>query len=434
MSTPGITAAPTIRLSALLRRPVLDSTGNQIGTLADAIVRLQDGEYPRLTGLVVAFGASRVFAPLEKLAELEPGGIRLRTATLDLRPFTRREGEVLLKEDVLGHRLIDTEHTVMVKAYDVELHRVELHRTAAGWAVTGLDVHKPRWFGLNRGHDTHPFHDWNRFLPLIGHQASSKTRSLSARFGQMKPAQIADLIEDSSKKEQDELLARVHTDPELEADVFEELDENRQSKILKDRTDAEVADVLSHMRADDAADAVMDLPQGRRTDVLGLLPMPQQTKVMALLGYHDATAGGLMGTDYTAVPATATIADAINSIRTATAAQPEALTTIYSLHPDGTLAGVIGLVQALQTDPGALLGDAADADPVSATPGDDIIDVTTTMADYNLLTLPVLDEHGYILGVITVDDALEAAIPTDWAHREPNRHTPRLEDTAEPKN
>ncbi|GAC1367947.1 MAG: CBS domain-containing protein [Pseudarthrobacter sp.] len=421
MSTTGTTVPtphPAIRLSALLRRPVLDGKGNQIGTLADAIVRLQEGTYPRLTGLVLAVGSTRVFAPLENLSGIEPDAIRLRTATLDLRPFTRREGEVLLKEDVLGHRLIDTEHTVMVKAYDIELHGA-----ATGWTATGLDVHKPRWFSLNRGHDTHPFQDWNRFLPLIGHEESSTARSLSARFAQLKPAQIADLIEDSSEKEQDELLARVHTDPELEADVFEELDEDRQSKILKDRTDAEVADVLSHMRADDAADAVMDLPQERRTGILTLLPAPQHTKVMRLLGYHDATAGGLMGTDYVALPATATIAEALESIRTATTEQPEALTTIYSLHPDGTLAGVIGLVQALQADPAATLQDAADPEPVSATAGDDIIDVTTTMADYNLLTLPVLDEHGHILGVITVDDALEAAIPPDWAHREPNRNT-----------
>ncbi|QCB97364.1 magnesium transporter [Arthrobacter sp. PAMC25564] len=425
MSTPGTTAIPAIRLSALLRRPVLDSKGNQIGTLADAIVRLQEGDYPRLAGLVVAVGSNRFFAPMEKLAGIEPGSIRLRTAKLDLRPFTRREGEVLLKEDVLGHRLIDTDHTVMVKAYDIELHD-----TSTGWSVTGLDVHKPRWFGIDRRHDTHPFQDWNRFLPLIGHEASSKARSLSARFGQLKPAEIADLIEGSSEKEQDELLARVHTDPELEADVFEELDEDRQSRILKDRTDQEVADVLSRMRADDAADAVMDLPQERRTGILALLPGPQHTKVMALLGYHDATAGGLMGTDYTALPATATIAEALESIRTATTEQPEALTTIYSLHPDGTLAGVIGLVQALQADPAALLGDAADPEPVSATAGDDIIDVTTTMADYNMLTLPVLDGQGRILGVITVDDALEAAIPSDWTHREPNRHTARNSQTA----
>ncbi|MDQ0028574.1 magnesium transporter MgtE N-terminal domain-containing protein [Arthrobacter bambusae] len=416
MSTQDSSSAPRFMLSTLLRQPVLDSKGNQIGVLADVIVRLRDGAYPTLSGLVVNVGNTRIFTTAEDVAGIEADRVLLRTAKLDLRPFSRREGEVLLKEDVLGHRLIDTERTIMVKAYDIELGH-----NGAVWEATGLDVHKPRWFRTERRHKPHATRDWNQFLPLIGHQDSSTVRSGSARFRKMKPAQIADLIENSSDKEQHELLAQVHNDPELEADVFEELDDDRQSRILKDRSDHDVAEVLAHMRADDAADAVMELPQERRTAILSLLPAPQHAKVMALLGYHDATAGGLMGTDFTALPSTATVAEAINSIRNATTQQPEALTTIYSLHPDGTLAGVIGLVHALQSDQDKKLSDVADPEPVSAQPGDDIIDVTTTMADFNLLTLPVLDAERRILGVITVDDALEAAIPSDWARRE-HRH------------
>ena len=403
-------------LSTLLRQPVLDSNGNRVGVLADVIVRLRDGGYPTLSGLVIDVGGNQIFVTVEDVAGIEADSIGLRTTKLDPRPFRRREGEVLLKEDVLGHRLIDTERTIMVKAYDVELRQA-----GESWQATGLDVHKPRWFRTERNHKPHTPRDWNQFLPLIGHKDSSKVRSGSAGFRRMKPAQIADLIEESSDKEQHELLAQVHNDPELEADVFEELNDDRQSQILKDRSDAEVADVLAHMRADDAADAVMDLPQERRKAVLGLLPPAQHSKVMALLGYHDATAGGLMGTDYVALPATSTVDAAINSIRAAVTQQPEALTTIYALHPDGTLAGVISLVQALQADPKALLRDVADPEPVSAQPGDDVIEVTTTMADFNLFTLPVLDTEGRILGVITVDDALEAAIPSDWARREHNR-------------
>ncbi len=418
-TTQNITNAPHFMLSTLLRQPVLDSKGNQIGVLADVIVRLRDGSYPVLSGLVINVGNTQIFTTVEDVAGIEADRVRLRTTKLDLRPFSRREGEVLLKEDVLGHRLIDTERTIMVKAYDIELRQA-----GDSWEATGLDVHKPRWFRTERTHKPHATRDWNQFLPLIGHKDSSKVRSDSARFRKMKPAQIADLIEDSSDKEQHELLAQVHNDPELEADVFEELDDDRQSRILKDRSDQDVADVLAHMRADDAADAVMDLPQERRKAILGLLPPTQHAKVMALLGYHDATAGGLMGTDFTALPSTATVAEAINSVRNATAQQPEALTTIYSLHPDGTLAGVIGLVQALQSDQDKQLGEVSDVEPVSAQPGDDIIEVTTTMADFNLLTLPVLDAERRILGVITVDDALEAAIPSDWARREHNRAAP----------
>src|ERR1700721_671248 len=91
---------------------------------------------------------------------------------------------------------------------------------------------------------------------------------------------VADLLEEASKKEETEILGRVHDDPELEADVFEELDEDRATRLLGARTDAEIAGVLTRMRADDAADAVAELPQPRREPVLDLMPPGQRTKVM----------------------------------------------------------------------------------------------------------------------------------------------------------
>jgi Mg/Co/Ni transporter MgtE len=136
-----------------------------------------------------------------------------------------------------------------------------------------------------------------------------------------------------------------------------------------------------------------------------------------LLGYNKATAGGLMGTEFLALPQETSVGLAIDGVRDAITHQPEALTTIYSLSPDGKLAGTLGLVQALQADPAMSLRNAADPNIVAASPEDDIIAVVTRMADFNLLSLPVVDEGGFLLGVVTVDDALEAAIPKDWARR-----------------
>jgi Mg/Co/Ni transporter MgtE len=304
-------------------------------------------------------------------------------------------------------------HSALVKAYDIRLKA-----TPQGWAATGLDVHKHSWFHFG-AHEHHPARDRHGFLLLLGSHKALQSLSTSTWIGRLKPAQIAKIIEAASTKEQDVLLAQVHSDPELEADVFEELDEAHQTQLLKNRSDQDVADVLSRMRADDVADAVMELPQSRRLKVLELLPPAQNTKVLTLLGYNHATAGGLMGTDYLAISEDRSIADALDMLRTATTLQPEALTTIHSLRADGTLGGTLSLVRALQLDAATLLRDAADADPVVASPEDDIIAVTTRMADFNLVTLPVLDAEGRLLGIITVDDALEAAIPADWYRREP---------------
>ena len=405
------TAGQALSLSSLLRHAVIDGAGRALGKLCDVVTRLRDDDYPLLSGLVIGLGSAGYFVPMSDVISIDPEAVRLRTAKVDLRPCEWRDGELLLKEDVLGHRLIDVAHSALVRAYDVRLAPAP-----EGWLATGLDVHKGRWFHFGR-HEVHPARDWHSFLLLMGDQRTAGIRAAGSRVTKLKPAQIADIIESASAREGDILLAHVHEDPELEADVFEELDDNKQAKLLHLRSDEEVAALLARMRADDAADAVMDLAQDRRQNVLDRLPDVQKAKVLTLLGYHEATAGGLMGPDYLALSEDQTIGDALQAVRLATTHQPEALTMIHTLRSDGTLAGTLTLVRALQSEPETLLRVAADPNLVIASPGDDIITVTTRMADFNLLSLPVVDSEKRMVGIVTVDDALEAAIPRDWSRR-----------------
>jgi len=109
---PHAPAAAALHLSDLLRRPITGRGGESIGRLSDVIVRLRGADQPVVTGLVAAVGGRTVFVPIEQVASLEAPGrsgdqLRLTSARLDLRQFDRRGGEVLLRADVLGHRLID---------------------------------------------------------------------------------------------------------------------------------------------------------------------------------------------------------------------------------------------------------------------------------------------------------------------------------------
>jgi len=404
----------TLSLSAMLKDAIIDANGKPLGRLRDVVVRLRHNQYPVFSGLVIGVGSARGFVPASDVLSMDAKSIRLRSGRVSLLPFERRDGEVLLKQDILGHRLIDIARSALVRAFDVRFTS-----SAAGWVATALDVHKHRWFQFG-SHESHPARDWHSFLLLLGNQNHAKANLELSRIRRLKPAQIADMIESASTQEQNLLLAQVHTDPELEADVFEELDDDKKTQLLKMRSDQDIADVLSRMRADDVADTVMDLPQSRRRSVLDLMPQSQAAKVLALLGYHEATAGGLMGTDFLALPEEQNIADAIQKLRAATTQQPEALITIHTLRSDGTLAGTLGLVRALQLDPASLLCEVADPQTVVASPEDDIIAITTRMADFNLLSLPVLDSSGRMLGIVTVDDALEAAIQRDWFQRKSN--------------
>ena len=407
----------TLRLSRLIKRPVTDRGGESLGRLADVIVRLRGTDYPLVTGLVAAVGGREIFVPIDQVSSFDGDPLRLSSARLSLRHFERREGEVLLRADVLGHRLIDVENARLVRAADLELAR-----DGEEWVLAGVDTRRRprRLFGLlgPEQADGGPCRDWHDFEWLIGHAGSARLRGPFARIRRLKPAQIADLLEDASKEEETEILGRVHADPELEADVFEELDEDLATRLLGARTDAEIAAVLARMRADDAADAIAELPQRRRQPVLDLLPPGQRTKVLTLMGFNSASAGGLMGMDFVAVPSMASVGEALTRVRESALLQPEALTSVHAVDEDGGLRGVARLVTLVQSDPGAAVIDVSDTDPVRVGADTDITDVAVLMTDYNLITIPVVDDERRMIGVITVDDVLEVTLPEDWRRRE----------------
>jgi CBS domain-containing protein/sporulation protein YlmC with PRC-barrel domain len=413
----------TMCLSRLLKRPVADSSGESIGRLADVIVRLRGNDYPLVTGLVVAVGGREIFVPIDQVSDFDSDPLRLSTARLSLRHFDRREGEVLLRADVLGHRFIDVENARLVRAADLELAKNDQEKDGQEWVLAGVDTRRRprRLFGLLAPHtqdDAAVFRDWHDFEWLIGHAGSALLRGPFARVRRLKPAQIADLLENASKEEETEILGHVHADPELEADVFEELDEDLATRLLGARTDEEIAAVLARMRADDAADAIAELPQRRRQPVLDLLPPGQRTKVLTLMGFNPTSAGGLMSMDFVAVPRKASVADALARVREAVSLQPEALTSVHALSDKGRLRGVARLVTLVQSDPDAIVIDVSDTDPVRVGPDADITDVAVLMTDYNLITIPVVDDERRLLGVITVDDVLEVTLPGDWRRRE----------------
>jgi CBS domain-containing protein len=414
----------TIYLSDLLGRPITDSRGESLGRVDDVVVSLPGSPLPVVKGLVAKVGGREVFVPTEQTGVFDGAELELASPKLDLRRFERRDGEVLLRRDVLGHRLIDVPSARLIRAADLELRQQWSPDGREEWVLAGVDTRRrPGWLRRLTGRgggdqDARQFRDWSRFEPLIGHVSSASLRGPLARIRRLKPAQIADLLEDASKAEESEILGRVHADPELEADVFEELDEDRATRLLAERSDAEIAAVLARMRADDAADTIAELPQQRRQAVLDLLPPGQRTKVLTLMGFNPASAGGLMGVDFLALPEGLPVADAIAAVAAAVSLQPEALTSVHALDAAGRLRGVATVVRLVQADAEARLVDVSDQDPVRVGADTDVVDVAVLMSDYNLITIPVVDEDRRLIGLITVDDVLEVTLPEDWRRRE----------------
>ena len=413
METPTASPPRVLHLGLVVGGDLLDVAGAKLGRVDDLIVRLGEDEYPPVTGLLATLAGRQVFVPADAIQEIEHGRVRLRAVRLDLQPFERRPQEVLLRKDVLDRQLINVDGARLVRSNEIELARLD------GWyRVVGVDVSlrglvrrvMPRAFAGRV--EPGGFLDWASVEPFTGHVPTVRLRIPHPKLARLHPAQLADLVEQASHNEGEEILGAVGEDPELEADVFEELEPRHQQEFVEDRSDADVAEVLSHMEPDDAADLVRELPEERREEVVRLLPLVQRRRVRALLGYDPATAGGLMSPEFVCVFTQATQQEVLERIR-ASRVSAEAVAWIYVMNASKRLAGAIALVDLLRRDPDAVVGEVAGlAQRVRVDA--DVEEIARLMTDFDLTVVPVVDAEERLLGVVTVDDVLELVLPRGW--------------------
>ncbi len=408
-----------LHLSSLAGSPLLDSAGERLGRVDDVVARLDLADpLPAVIGLRASIGGRLLFVPANRIDRLEPGAAHTSTTKLNLAQFERRPGEVLLRSDVLGHSLINVNTARLVRAGEVELSYED-----GAWRVAGIDTSLGARFrrllprrlrGEQGAHEG--FVPWPELEPFVGHVPTSSLRLAHRRIAQLHPAQIADLVEAASHEEGEEILEAVGQDKELEADVFEELDDEHQLEFLDERTDREIAAVLSRMASDDAADLLLEIKQERRLPVLDMLPPAKQRKIKGLLGYNPSTAGGVMSPDFVVVSRDAMVSTAVAAARAHDIA-PESLHTILLTDHDGVLNGIITAGELLRADPEQTLDAIAENSPPSVGAEAEIPEVARLMTDYNLISLPVVDSDGHPIGVVSVDDILELTLPEQWRRR-----------------
>ena len=418
VNAPAPQAPPILHLSTVVGSPLRDSDGERLGRVEDVIVRLGGVGYPPITGFLVTVARRTSYLGVERVSDIGADGVVLRKAKLDLRHFDRRPEEVLLRRDVLDRQLINVKGARLVRANEIELALV-----AGSWRVVGVDT-GPRG-GLRRllpkplgaRIATGEFLDWAGVEPFVGHVPTVRLRIPHPKLAKLHPAQIADLVEAASRREGEEIIQAVGDDDrELEADVFEELDDQHQREFLEDRPDEQVAAILARMAPDDAADVIGELDEDRREPVLALLPVSHRVKVRALLGYDPAEAGGLMSPDFVILGGSTAVGDALEAVRRSAVA-PELLSTVFVSAAAEKLQGSVAVTALLRADPGQRLQALVKHESPCLRPDASFEEVARLMADYNLTTLPVVDERERMVGVVTVDDVLEAMLPRGWRLR-----------------
>ena len=404
-----------LHLSTFLRRPIFDQAGDRIGRVQDLVARLGNDAHPPIVGAVIRIEGRDLFVPIRKIGGLSEGRVTFEGRRVDLRRFERRPGELLLAEDLLARHLIN-----LVRGRLITANEIEIAENDRRWEVVGVDPgRRPlmrRLLGPTMGQrvKAEAIVDFASIEPFVGHVPTARLRIPYRKLAKLHPAQIADLVEQASHDEGEEIIEAVGLDRELEADVFEELDTVHQIEFLEARDDADAARLLARMEPDNAADLISEIDQDRRLAILEQLPETQQAKVRNLLSYHSDTAGGLMNPDFVSVPATATVADALEAIRVSSA-PAESLHAVFVLDESGqpiAAASVAPLVRARGTD---LALSVARTQLNYVHPHWDLHRVARKMSDFNLTVLPVLDEtDSQMIGVVTVDDLLEVMLPQGW--------------------
>ncbi len=410
-------------LSQVIGRPVRDRNDEPIGKVADLIVAVGD-RYPPVTGLVIETDRRRIFLPWTSVDRLDDSGAKLSTLTMDLEKFSQRPNEILLRSDLMDKQIVDIDGRKVVRVNDLRLDEVEgaLHLVAVDVGAAGL----LRRLGVEGGlrtvarnlhvHVPEKYIDWEDVDPVETSIASIKLRVPHAGLAELHPADLATIIDQLAPRDRAGVLASLGDD--AIADVIEEMEPETQVEVLEDLEPGRAADILEEMSPDDAADLVADLSETTRDEILALMETDEAAEVQELLGYPEESAGGIMTTEFVAVPAHLSAAETIDMLRQL---EPNAETIyyVYVTDDDGRLVGVLSLRDLIVAGPDTQIGDVMIKEPVAVGVLADQDEVAEVVAHYNLLAVPVIDQEGRLAGIVTVDDALDTVLPTAWKRRLP---------------
>lgn len=401
-------------LTQMLGKPVVDAAGEVIGEISD--IAIATGEvFPRVTSLAfLGPGKTPFMLSWRKYVDsIDSERITLNAPRSELRFSYLQPDEVLLARDLLNRQIVDTQGMKVVRVNDLKLSesKNQLRLLGAEVGIRGIlrglspaleraVVRLSRALGRELPENLIA---WN-YMDLLDRDLSHVRLSVThKRLHELHPADIADVLEQLTPTQR----ARVfeHLDNAAAALAVAELEDEIQADVIDDLGSQRASDILEMMDPDDAADIIADLPYDKAEALLRLMGVKEARAVRSLLGYKEKTAGGIMTPEVTTVTEDMTVQEVIEHLRR----NAENAETIYYIYvvDDGRLEGVVSLRDLVISDPDTRIADIVSRDVITVGPDDDQEDVAETMSKYDLLALPVVDESGKLLGIVTVDDALE---------------------------
>ncbi|GAA4185743.1 CBS domain-containing protein [Gryllotalpicola kribbensis] len=396
---------------------VFDPVGDRVGKVRDVVVVYRGESAPRVVGLVVEIpGKRRVFVSITRVTSIGAGQV-ITTGLINVRRFEPRAGELRVIAEILGRQLAFRDGSGTATIEDVAITQ-----TPSGqWDVTQLFVRRPKTSSSPFAKGATQFVAWSDMRETDASAAAPQSaEQLIATYTDLKPADLATSLLELPAERRVEVAAEL-PDERL-ADALEEMQEQDQVELLRALDDERVAAVLDQMQPDDAADLFAQLTSAEREHLLELMEPEEAEDVRRLLNYAPNSAGGLMTTEPVIMSADATVAEALALIRREELPPALAASVFLTLPPyeppTGRFLGTVHYQRMLRHPPHERLGGLVDQGLEPVLVDATIAEVSRTLASYNLVAVPVVDEKGRLVGVVTIDDILDHLLPDDWRRRD----------------
>lgn len=403
-------------LSQMTGKPVVDAEGEKIGTISD--LAISTGEvFPRITSLAFQ-GPGKVpfmISWRKYVGKFDEDGIELSVPAKDIRFSYLQPDEVLLARDLLDRQIVDTQGMKVVRVNDLKLSESgsQLRLLGAEVGIRGilrglsplLEKAVLSIAGLFHKRIDEKLIAWN-YMDLLDRDLSEVQLSVThKRLDELHPADVADILEQLDPQQRANVFR--HLDDAQATEAVSEMEDEYQADFIEDLDEARAANLLGNMDPDDAADIVRDLSYEKAETLLRLMGVEDAAEIRRLLGYKDGTAGGMMTTQFVAVRQTQTVGQTIEVLRELPEDHPT-VHYVYALDEYDKLVGVLSLRTLVLARDDALIKDVMYDDIISVPPDEEEDDVAADIFKYDIPAMPVVDEHGALLGIVTVDDAWDA--------------------------
>ncbi|MEQ1883592.1 MAG: CBS domain-containing protein [Bryobacteraceae bacterium] len=400
-------------LTELLGLKVYDLKGRKLGVVRDAaLVPLVDPV--RVDRYLIGGDGTLLTVRHDQIKSISLNGIYLRDEVLT--PYHSDEYMLRLTRDLLDQQIIDAHGRKVVRINDVTFELREENGASVLW-ILEVDIGirsifrrllrgivPRRW--IRRLQTRIPPHSirWE-FCNILEPDPQRRLRlNISNRLLEhMHPADLADIVEELSPEDREAIFENI--DSEVAADALSEVDPDIQASILESLETETAADIIEEMAPDEAADVLAELEEETSEEILEEMESEPKHDVEELLEFDEDTAGGLMNTEYIALPEEATVADAMAALK-ASEHLVETLNTLFLIDADEHLKGTVPIGRLFLHEGSTPLVELV-ADTQIEVHVDERQDRVTELFDkYNLLALPVVDEDKKLAGVITADDII----------------------------